>query len=134
MNFDNLITTFESIVMDFSKIQGPPKLALYFCFAICFVCFLTLKKTWFPRGKIGAERIYKRWRDSELIDIYDAFNHVTHGLWCDWKRVKLKEKQMQGFDGRIIKAHGQFFEYAFRVSGSRIIVCSNYKCDKVYRY
>lgn len=133
MNFDNLITTIRTVGMQLAELKGPPKFAVIACLIYFVFCVSTLKKEWRSNPKRG-ERMYRRWRESELIDVYDAFNHVSNGLWGDWKRIKLKEKQMNGFDGRIISAHGQFFEYAFRIDGCRLVVCSNYKHDSVYRF
>ena len=134
MNFENLITTIQANVSAFWETQTKETtLALVALWFFVFWIYRTLKKETILGG-LKRERVYKKWLDSELIDVYDAFNHVSYGLWCDWKRVKLKEKQMDGYNGRIISAHGQFFQYAFRASGCRIIVCSNYKRDKVYRY
>lgn len=130
MYFENLIKTVEVVAADLSRISGAPKLALCFCCTFAFVCFFTILKSIIPPKR---DRVYNRWRQSEWCDIYDAFNHVPNCVWCDFKRIKMKEKQLSGHDGRVISAHGIYFEYAFRISGARLLVCSNLKKDKVYR-
>lgn len=130
MYFEKLIKTVEVVVMDLSNISGPPRLALVFCCTFAIVCLFALIKSTIPPKR---DRVYKRWEQSEWVDIYDAFDKVPNCVWCDFKRIKLKEKQMGGCDGRIIRAYGVYFEYAFRISGARLIVCSNLKKDKVYR-
>ena len=130
MYFENLIKTVEVVATDLSRISAPPKLALCFCCLFTFVCFFTILKSIIPPKRA---RVYNRWRRSEWFDIYDAFDNVPHCVWCDFKRIKLKEKQLGGRDGRIISAHGLYFEYAFKISGARLLVCSNLKKDKVYR-
>lgn len=131
MKFENLIKSVESVATHFNRLQGPPKLAIYFCFAFALICFWVLFKE-VPTPK--KDKVNTAWEQSEWLDLYDAFNHVPHCVWCDFKRIKLKEKQLGGYDGRIIKARGIYFEYAFRLDGCRLIVCSNLKKDRVYRY
>lgn len=130
MYFENLIKTVEVVATDFSLISGPPQLALRFCCIFAIVCFFIILKSIIPPKR---DRVYNRWHQSEWFDIYDAFNHVPNCVWCDFKRIKAKEKQLRGYDGRVISAHGIYFEYAFRISGARLVVCSNLKKDKVYR-